>query len=205
MLPFQRAKEVANEICAADFHYLDLSTSSRASSTDDHSTRVMFYKIAAIVQTVSALPEPAKQLYSLHFAGDLFSPLMHGTFASAIQCPSIESNRIEPIQSNLFNNVRSYIGRWYHISAFECTFYNSDKTIGRDSGYLFLSTHHLCFFHSGTLHKDVVLQLELHDIIGVMQSVVGLRRRPCIEIQTQHTAVCLRCSALSLLTQPTRY
>ena len=107
MLPFQRAKGVANEICAADFHYLDLSTSSRASSTDDHSTRVMFYKIAAIVQTVSALPEPAKQLYSLHFAGDLFSPLMHGTFASAIQCPSIESNRIDRIQSTLSNRLYS--------------------------------------------------------------------------------------------------
>jgi hypothetical protein len=76
VLPFERAKVVAAEICAASFHYLDLTVPN--TEVGEYGSHALFHKIASVIQKVNAIPEHARHLYISRFSGDLFSALLYG-------------------------------------------------------------------------------------------------------------------------------
>jgi hypothetical protein len=39
--------------------------------------------------------------------------------------------------------------------AYFCTYYNEDKTMGRDKGHLFITNASACFHHPGVMRADV--------------------------------------------------
>jgi len=75
------------------------------------------------------------------------------------------------------------VGR-VRMAAYFCTFYNKDKTLGRDKGHLYLTNASACFLHLGTVRADVKVIIPFADVTKLEKASVGFRGRTSIDFHT---------------------